>query len=99
SLGFNYKLNKKDTIGFFYQFSSYHFPGNPQAYGSQVASAAYARKITGRLALSLYGGPQFTSVRVPVGTTTTTVSGYASATLNYAVENGGISGSYVHGLS
>jgi hypothetical protein len=99
SLGYNYKLTPKDTIGVFYQFASYHYPGSPQAYGSQTVSAAYSRKITGRLALSLYGGPQITSFRVPVGTSSSTTSGYASAFLNYSVERGGISGSYVHGLS
>ncbi len=99
SLGYNYQLSHKDTIGLFYQFSSYHFPGNPQAYGSQTISAAYSRKITGRLALSVYGGPQFTSLRVPVGTTSSTVNGYASALLNYNLEKGVISGYFVHGLS
>src|SRR5208337_2480902 len=99
SLGYNYKISKKDTIGVFYQFGSYHYPGNPQAYGSQTVSAAYARKITGRLAFSLYGGPQFTSLRVPVGTTSSTVNAYASAFLSYALERGGIGGFYTHGLS
>ena len=99
SLGYNYQISHKDTIGLFYQFSSYHFVGNPQAYGSQVVSAAYSRKITGRLALSLYAGPQFTSLRIPVGTTSSTVRGYASAFLNYGFEKGAISGSYLHGLS
>jgi hypothetical protein len=99
SLGYNYQLTHKDSIGFFYEFSSYHFPGNSQAFGVQTASAAYSRKITGRLALSLYGGPQFTSLRVPVGTTPSTVNGYASAFLNYAFENGGITGRYMHGIS
>jgi hypothetical protein len=99
SLGYNYELSHKDTIGLFYQFSSYHFPGNPQAYGSQTVSAAYSRKITGRLALSVYGGPQFTSLRIPVGTTSHKVSGYASASLNYGFEKGAISATYLHGLS
>ena len=98
-LGYNYKLNSKDTIGVFYQFASYHYHGSPQAYGSQTVSAAYSRKITGRLALSLYGGPQFTSTRVTVGTTSSTTGGYASAFLNYTLEKGAISGSYLHGLS
>jgi hypothetical protein len=98
-LGYNYLLSHKDTIGLFYQYSTYHFPGSPQAYGSQIASVAYSRKITGRLALSVFGGPQFTSLRVPVGTTSSTVSGYASAYLTYGFENGSLSGNYVHGLS
>jgi hypothetical protein len=99
SLGYNYQLSHKDSIGAFYEFATYHFPGNPQAYGVQTASAAYSRKITGRLAFSLYGGPQFTSLRVPVGTSSSTVNGYASAFLNYAFENGGINGRYIHGIS
>jgi hypothetical protein len=99
SLGYNYQLSHKDSIGFYYEFGSYHFPGNPQAYGVQTVSAAYSRKVTGRLALSLYGGPQFTSLRVPVGTASTTVNGYASAFLNYAYANGGIYGHYMHGIS
>ena len=99
SLGYNYQLSHKDSIGFYYAFSSFRFPGNPQAYGSQTVSAAYSRKITGRLAFSLYGGPQFTSTRVAVGNTSSTVNGYASAFLNYALTNGAISGRYVHGIS
>ncbi len=99
SLGYNYQLSHKDSIGFFYEFSSYHFPGNPQAFGTQTASAAYSRKITGRVAFSVYGGPQFTSLRVPVGTSSSTTNGYASAFITYAFRNGGISGHYVHGIS
>lgn len=98
-VGYNYALSPKDTIGVFYQFSSYHFPGDPQAYGSQIASLAYSRKITGRVALSLYGGPQYYSFRVPIGTTSSQLGGYASASLSYALENGGLSAMYVHGLS
>lgn len=99
SLGYNYKLTKKDSIGFFYQISTFHFPGNPEAYGTQTVSAAYARKITGRLALSLYGGPQFTSMRISTTSSSNLTNGYASASLNYALHNGGISGHYVHGIS
>jgi hypothetical protein len=101
SLGYNYQLTHKDTIGFFYSFSSFHFPGAPQAFGTQTISAAYSRKITGRMAMSFYGGPQFTSLRIPpIGTTSSTTTGfYASAFLHYAFKNGGISGNFVHGIS
>jgi hypothetical protein len=99
SLGYNYKLTKKDSIGVFYQISTFHFPGNPEAYGTQTISAAYARKITGRLALSLYGGPQFTSMRITTTGSTKLTNGYASASLNYSLHNGGLSAHYVHGIS
>jgi len=97
--GYSYVLSPKDTIGIVYNFGSYHFPGDPQAFGDQIVSLAYSRKITGRLALSLYGGPQYTSYRVPIGTATNQLGGYASASLSYALENGGLSVSYSHGLS
>ncbi len=98
-LGYSYKLSPKDSIGIVYNFGSYHFPGDPQAYGTQIVSLAYSRKVTGRVALSLYGGPQYTSFRIPVGTTSNQLGGYASASLSYALENGGLSASYLHGLT
>ena len=99
SLGYNYRLSHKDSIGVFSEFSTIRFPGNPQAYGVETVSAAYSRKITGRLALTFYGGPQFTSLRVAVGNTSSTVNGYGSAFLHYGFANGGIGGSYIHGIS
>lgn len=99
SLGYNYQLTKKDSIGFFYEVSTFHFPGSPEAYGTQTISGAYARKITGRLAFSLYGGPQFTSLRISTTGSSKLTNGYASAFLSYALHNGGISGHYVHGMS
>jgi hypothetical protein len=98
-LGYSYALSPKDSIGVVYNFGSYHFPGDPQAYGNQIVSLAYSRKVTGRLALTLYGGPQYTSFRIPVGTTSNKLGGYASASLSYAFENGGLSATYLHGLS
>jgi hypothetical protein len=99
AVGYNYQLTRKDTIGAFYEFSSYHFPGDPQAYGSQIASLAYSRKITGRLALSLHGGPQYNSFRIPIGTSSGQFGWYASGSLGYSLERGSISASYNHGLS
>jgi len=98
-LGYSYKLSPKDSIGVVYNFGSYHFPGDPQAYGNQIVSLAYSRKVTGRVALSLYGGPQYTSFRIPIGTTSNKLGGYASASLSYGLENGGLSASYLHSLS
>ena len=36
SLGYNYEITRKDHIGFFYQVSTFHFPGEPQAFGTQT---------------------------------------------------------------
>jgi hypothetical protein len=97
--GYNYQLSKSDTIGVVYFFSSYHYPGEPQAYGNHVASLAYGRKLTGRLALRLLGGPQISTFRIPIGTSTSQIGGYFYGTLSYALRNGGISATYSHSLS
>jgi hypothetical protein len=97
--GYNYAISRADTIGIVYFFSSYHYQGQPEAYGNHVASLAYGRNLTGRLALRLLGGPQITTFRIPIGTTTSQVGGYFYGTLNYALKNGGISANYTHSLN
>lgn len=99
SLGYNYALSKEDTIGVFYQFGGFHYSGQPQAIGTNTISGAYSKKLTKKLALSLYGGPQFSHYRVPIGTQTKTTNASAGATFSYATEQAGITGSYFHGLA
>jgi hypothetical protein len=99
SLGFNYALRAKDTIGIVYSFSSYHFPGNPQAYGTDTFSFAYGRKVTGRLAFRVFIGPQITNYRVAVGGASQTTGFSTSVNMTYALHRGGLSATYIHGLS
>jgi hypothetical protein len=99
TVGYNYLLSPKNTIGAFYEFGSYHFPGDSQAYGSQTASLAFSRKVTGRLALTLSAGPEYNSFRIPYGTSSSQLGWYASGSVGYRLEKGGLSASYVHGLS
>ena len=99
--GYNYSLSKKDTIGVLYRFTADRYPGNPQAVNDQVVQAAYGRKITGRLALRLFGGPDVTNFRIPIGTATHQVGFAGGATLNYALgsNQNTLSLSYNHGVS
>ena len=99
SFGYNYALSKEDTIGIFYQFVGFHYSGQPQAIGTNSISGAYSKKLTKKLALSLYGGPQFSHYRVPIGTQTKTTNASAGASVSYATEQAGITGSYFHGLA
>jgi len=101
SAGYNYQITKKDTIGASYRFTSYHYIDFPQAIGDHMFQLAYGRKITGRLALQLTGGPEITNFRIPEGTSTATqhVAGAGSASLTYAFVNGTVSGSYSHGVT
>lgn len=99
--GYNYQISRLDTIGLVYRFNSFHYLGIGQAIGDHSIQAAYGRKITGRLALQLTGGPEITEFRVAqIGSTKTQyIGGTASANLTYAVQRGSIGLSYQHGVT
>lgn len=99
SVGYNYVLTSADTLGVQYRFSGYRYIGNPQAIDDQVVQFMYGRKVTGRLALQLYGGPDATTFRVPVNNSTNRVSGSGGANLTYALNRGSMALTYDHGIS
>lgn len=99
TVGYNYALSRENSIGGFYRFSSYHYPGEPQAFGDNSFNIAFSRKLTGRMALQFYGGPAITTFRVPVGGQSNKVGANVGLTLGYAFSNGGLSASYFHGLT
>jgi hypothetical protein len=98
-MGYNRQLTKADSIGLFYNFGAYHFSGNPQAFGSHSVGVAYGRKITGRLALQISGGPQINTYRIPMNGSSRVVAGFGSANLTYGLQNGNITLAFQHGLS
>lgn len=99
NIGYNYALTRKDTLGLVYRFSAYHFPGNPQALGDHSAQFVYGRTITGRLGLRLEGGPDVTTFRVPVTTSTRRVSGTTTAALMYAFTRSSVALNYTYGIT
>jgi hypothetical protein len=101
NVGYNYQITREDTIGLQYHFSSFHYLGSAQAIGDHSIQAVYGRKITGRLALQLAGGPEITHYRIPIGggTNTQHVSGSGTATLSYTFARGSVSLAYLHGLT
>jgi len=99
TLGYNYVLTSADTLGVQYRFSGYRYIGNPQAIDDQVLQLVYGRKITGRIALQLFGGPDVTTFRVPINNSTNRVSGSGGASLTYALNRGSMALNYDHGIS
>jgi len=99
SIGYNYQLSRNNTVGLLYRFSSYQYPGNPQAYSDNVVSAAFGRKLTGRLAMRVFIGPEITNFRIPVGNTSQKTGFSAAADLTYAFHRGALTFGYIHGLS
>jgi hypothetical protein len=98
-IGYDYVVSRKDTIGVSYRFGAYHYPGTPQALGDHVAQFTYGRKITGRLALALAGGPEISTLRVPIGNLSQTINGSGSASLSYKFSRNNINLTYTQGLS
>jgi hypothetical protein len=97
--GYNYAITRTDTLGLAYIFTAYHYQGVPQAIGDHVAQFLYGRKITGKLALKLAGGPEVTTFRVAIGGSSRKIAGSANAALTYAFARSSIALSYEHGVS
>jgi hypothetical protein len=99
SIGYNYSLNKTDTIGAFYKFTAYHFTGQPQAIGDHSFNLAYGKKITGRTALQLYVGPDFTNSRIATNGSSSSHGVNAGANIAYGLAHGSLTLGYSHGIS
>jgi len=96
--GYSYAISRKDYLGATYRFTAFHFPGDPEALGDQTAQLMYGRRITGRMALNLAGGPDITNFRVPVNGIKRTISGSAIASLSYAFRVTTVRLNYSHGV-
>jgi hypothetical protein len=101
NVGYNYQITRNNTIGLQYRYSAFHYLSNPQAIGDHNFQIVFGRRITGRLALQLSGGPEVTHFRVvqPPATKTQYVAGSGGASLTYTVPRGTISASYFHGVT
>jgi len=99
--GYNLRVSKTDTLGLSYRFSAYEFQNSPQALRVHVIQAVYGKRIAGRLALRLSGGPEISTYRIPpaVGVATQYVSGAGSASLSYAFSAGSATLSFNHGTN
>lgn len=101
NIGYNYQITRNNTIGLEYRYSGFHFLNDPQAIGDHTFQVVFGRKITGRLALTLSGGPEVTNFRVaqPPATKTQYIAGSGGATLSYLVPRGSVSAGYYHGVT
>jgi hypothetical protein len=101
NVGYNYQLSKADTLGIQYRFTSFHYLDFPQAIGDQMFQVAYGRRITGRLALELAGGPEISNFRIAQAPATKTqyVAGAGHASITYAWPRTSLTVNYFHGVT
>jgi hypothetical protein len=78
-IGYNYQLNRTDTIALSYQFSAIRYSNFDQSINSNTVFVSYARRLTGRLAFQVSAGPEFAFLKTPItGNTGTTGDGGTS---------------------
>lgn len=109
--GYNYQLTRQDTIAVLDNFSAYRYGELNESINDDRVNFAYARRVTGRLAFQIAGGPEFASIQVPPsasGTGTNPGTGLTSGTklywslhsgLTYGLRRGGLGLSYDHGVN
>jgi hypothetical protein len=96
--GYDRNLTAKDTIAVSYQLRLFHYTGTSEDVNSQVLSFSYGRRVTERLALELFGGPEFFAVTVP-GNTQVSTTPYGGAELTYRWPRTQLGVSYFKGIS
>ena len=108
--GFNRQLTHKDTVAIFYRFTGYRYSGFDQSINDNSFQVSYARRVTGRLAFKIQGGPDLAFVKQPITTTTSTSSTPSSentqvlywsfyTSVNYQLDRTGFEASYNHGIN
>ena len=66
TVGYNYALNRRDSIALTYGLSLYRYEGIDFNMTGHYAQVAYSKRVTGRLAFQLAGGPQYIISKSPV---------------------------------
>src|SRR5579863_7252546 len=64
--GYNYQLTREDTLSVFYRFNAFSYSNFNQSINNNSVQVAYARRITGRLALHVGAGPSFATFQTPI---------------------------------
>jgi len=111
--GYNYRMSPKDTIALSYRFGAFRYDHIPQSINDHSVQFSYARRVTGRLAFQIGGGPDIAFSQTPITSTSgsSTVTSTTPATktrqffwsLNsyatYQLRRAMLTGLYSHGVS
>ena len=107
--GYNYQLNRKDTVAVFYRFSGYRYSGFNQSINDNSFQASYGRRVTGRFSFQIQGGPDITFVNSPLTAATSTAPASGgqtrelywsfSTSATYQLQRVSLNASYAHGVS
>ena len=65
-IGYNYLLNRQDTIAAIYTYSALRYGNSSQTIDEHTIQASYGRRVTGRLAFQIAAGPQIAVFHTPI---------------------------------
>ncbi len=108
--GYNYQLSPKNTIAALYQFDRISYSNINQKIDAHSGELSYGRRVTGRLAFEISGGPQIIVSNVGItglpvvsgstGTGSVTQIGWTlNTSVTYQTKPASLSGSYFHGVT
>ena len=100
--GYNYELSRRDTLAVIYSFQGIRYSGAKQSINDHTAQISYGRRITGRLAFQIAGGPEVTMFQTPVsGSSINYTQLYWSlhTALQYQLQRNHVEVDYSHGVS
>jgi hypothetical protein len=82
--GYSYQLSRKDQVAVNYSFQEFHFPRvGSGSFQANVVQVSYGHRISGKLNLTVGGGPQWIQTHSPTLGTNSSVSGAGQAALTY----------------
>ena len=64
--GYNYQLNRQDTLAVLYNFSGLRYSGFNQLINDNRVNVSYGRRVTGRLAFQVAAGPEIVFFQIPI---------------------------------
>jgi hypothetical protein len=97
--GYNYLLDRKNSIAVFYRFSTNLFSGLSQGVDDHSIQVSYARRITGRLSFQVSAGPDAQIYKSPLSGPGAVASWTVSSSLAYQYRHLGTGFSYNHSVS
>jgi hypothetical protein len=80
--GYNYVLSRKDTIAVLYRFDAFRYDHIAQSINDNSVQLSYARRVTGRLALQLSGGPDVAFSETPITGTSSASTGTTGSSMD-----------------
>ncbi len=96
--GYDHQIDRADTVAVIYRFNALRFGGLNGAIDDHVAQLSYGRRITGRLAFRLAGGPEVEWPRAS-GVPQSRLLWSLESALNYRLNRSALDLSYSHGLT